>query len=67
MKAWRAAILSALALSTSGMVLAQQQAAAGPEQAEALAARLVGRMTTDESSANCSTPRPPSPAGGARL
>lgn len=48
MKAWRAAILSALSLSTSGMVLAQQQAAAGPEQAEALAARLVGRMTTDE-------------------
>ena len=48
MKAWPAAILSALALSTSDMVLAQQQAAAGPEQAEALAARLVGRMTTDE-------------------
>lgn len=48
MKAWRAAILSALAMSTSGMVLAQQQAAAGPEQAEALASRLVGRMTTDE-------------------
>ncbi|MGO1305646.1 MAG: glycoside hydrolase family 3 N-terminal domain-containing protein, partial [Sphingomonas parapaucimobilis] len=30
------------------MVLAQQQAAAGPGQAQALAARLVGRMTTDE-------------------
>jgi len=48
MKTWPAAILSALALSTSGMVLAQQQAAAGPGQAQALAARLVGRMTTDE-------------------
>ena len=49
MKAWRGATLSALALSTSGMVVAQQrQAAPGPEQAEALAARLVGRMTTDE-------------------
>ncbi|WP_430459065.1 glycoside hydrolase family 3 C-terminal domain-containing protein [Sphingomonas parapaucimobilis] len=48
MKAWPAAFLSALALPTSGMVLAQQQAAAGPGQAQALAARLVGRMTTDE-------------------
>ncbi|MGW8136306.1 glycoside hydrolase family 3 C-terminal domain-containing protein [Sphingomonas zeae] len=48
MKAWRAAILSALAISTSGVALAQQQSAAPAEQAEALAARLVGRMTTDE-------------------
>lgn len=48
MKAWRAAILSALAISTSGVALAQQQSAAPTEEAEALAARLVGRMTTDE-------------------
>ena len=48
MNSWRAATLSAMALSTSGTVLAQRQAAPGPEQAEALAAQLVGRMTTDE-------------------
>ena len=47
MKAWCSAILAALTMSTSGMALAQQ-AAGGTDPAEAMAARLVGRMTTDE-------------------